>query len=213
MSFTNTNAPASASAVQICAPTPLPPPVTSARRPSSEIVRAKPSDFHDDGQDHRAPAGALVDEARDGAASVALDRLEVGCALSGRLGDRVAHDLLRLLNALRAGAVSSGRVDIDELVQLVNPTLPPGMAIQAVAHVEPGSPSLQESVESCTWLVDVPQLTPEEAHDLVERALTAQALPVTRERKGKSVTDDIRPNVLALRVADPDERPPAAAMR
>jgi radical SAM-linked protein len=111
---------------------------------------------------------------------------------------------------LEPGAVSSGRVDIDELAPLVNPMLPPGMTIQATAHVEPGAPSLQESVDSCTWLVDVPQLTPAQAHDLVERALAAEELPVTRTRKGKSVTDDIRPNVLALRVADPDERPPAA---
>jgi radical SAM-linked protein len=111
---------------------------------------------------------------------------------------------------LEPGAVSSGRVDIDELIPLVNPMLPPGMTVQATAHVEPGAPSLQESVDSCTWLVDVPQMTPAQAHDLVERALAAEELPVTRTRKGKSVTDDIRPNVLALRVADPDERPPAA---
>lgn len=111
---------------------------------------------------------------------------------------------------LEPGAVSSGAVDIDQVARLVNPTLPPGMTIQAMAHVEPGAPSLQESVDSCSWLVDVPQLTVGEAHDLVERTLAAEELPVTRTRKGKSVTDDIRPNVLALRVADPDELPPAA---
>lgn len=111
---------------------------------------------------------------------------------------------------LEPGAVSSGDVDIDVLAELVNPTLPPGMTVQATAHVEPGAPSLQESVDSCTWLVDVPALTTARAHDLVERALAAEELPVTRTRKGKSVTDDVRPSVLALRVADPDERPPAA---
>jgi radical SAM-linked protein len=111
---------------------------------------------------------------------------------------------------LEPGAVSSGLVDIDVLAPLVNPTLPPGMTIQATAHVEPGAPSLQESVDSCDWLVDVPDLTPERAHDLVERALSAEELPVTRVRKGKAVTDDVRPSVLSLRVADPDELPPAA---
>src|SRR3546814_15763859 len=85
------------------------------------------------------------------------------------------------------------------------------MTIQAMAHVDPGAPSLQESVDSCSWLVDVPQLTVGEAHDLVERTLAAEELPVTRTRKGKSVTDDIRPNVLAPRVAAPAELPPAAA--
>ena len=108
------------------------------------------------------------------------------------------------------GTLASGDVDLDVLAHLVTPTLPPGMTVQAVADVDPGTPSLQESVESCTWLVEVPDLTPERAHDLVERALSATALPVTRTRKGKSVTDDVRPNVADLRVADPDERPPAA---
>ncbi|MFP5321047.1 MAG: TIGR03936 family radical SAM-associated protein [Acidimicrobiia bacterium] len=114
---------------------------------------------------------------------------------------------------LEPGSLESGAVDLDELVALVDPTLPPGMTIQATTRVEPGTPSLQEAVESCTWLVDVPGLTPAEAHDLVERALAAEELPVTRERKGKAVTDDVRPNVLALRVADPDEVPPAADWR
>lgn len=40
--------------------------------------------------------------------------------------------------------------------------------------------------------------------------LSATELPVTRERKGKKVTDDLRPYVHALRVADPAECPPAA---
>jgi radical SAM-linked protein len=111
---------------------------------------------------------------------------------------------------LEPGALSSGAVDPDALAALVNPTLPPGMTIQAVARVEPGTPSLQEAVVSCSWLVDVPDLDPARAHDAVERVLAAEELPVTRTRKGKAVTDDVRPAVLALRVADPDELPPAA---
>jgi len=133
-------------------------------------------------------------------------RLRFGLALA------TAHESCgEYLDAdLVPGTLASGDVDLDVLAHLVTPTLPPGMTVQAVANVDPGTPSLQESVESCTWLVDVPGLTPERAHDLVERALSATALPVTRARKGKSVTDDVRPNVLALRVADPAELPPAA---
>ena len=63
------------------------------------------------------------------------------------------------------GTLASGDVDLDVLAHLVTPTLPPGMTVQAVADVDPGTPSLQESVESCTWLVEVPDLTPERAHD------------------------------------------------
>ena len=101
-------------------------------------------------------------------------------------------------------------LDLDGLADLVTPTLPPGMTVQATATVESGTPSLQEAVEACDWLVDVPGLTLDRAEDLIGRVLSAEALPVTRARKGKEVTDDIRPAVHSLRVADPDERPPAA---
>ncbi|MGK2928663.1 MAG: TIGR03936 family radical SAM-associated protein [Acidimicrobiales bacterium] len=101
-------------------------------------------------------------------------------------------------------------VDVATLADLVDPTLPPGIHIQAAAHVAPGKPSLQEAVESCSWLIEVPDLDEGRAHALVEHALSATELPVTRTRKGKEVTDDIRPSVLALRVADPIECPPAA---
>lgn len=101
-------------------------------------------------------------------------------------------------------------IDIETLGDLVGPTLPPGMSFQGAAHVAPGTPSLQEAVESCSWLVEVRDLDVERAHQLVEQVLAATELPVTRTRKGKVVTDDIRPAVLALRVADPAECPPEA---
>ena len=101
-------------------------------------------------------------------------------------------------------------IDVTTLGAIVDPMLPPGIHIQAVAHVEPGTPSLQEAVESCSWIVEVPDLGDDRAQTLVEHASAATELPVTRTRKGRSVTDDIRPAVLSLRVADPAERPPAA---
>lgn len=101
-------------------------------------------------------------------------------------------------------------IDVDTLAGLVEPTLPPGIHVQGVAHVPPGTPSLQEAVESCSWLVEVPDLDDIGAAALVEHVTTTTELPVTRTRKGKEVTDDIRPAVLSLRVADPAERPPAA---
>ena len=104
-------------------------------------------------------------------------------------------------------------VDVDTLGGLVDPTLPPGLHVQGAATVAPGTPSLQEAVESCTWLVEVPDLEPGRAELLVEHVLTARELPVTRTRKGKEVTDDIRPAVLSLRIADPAECPPAAQLQ
>ncbi len=104
-------------------------------------------------------------------------------------------------------------VDVTTLGDLVDPTLPPGMHVQGAAHVAPGTPSLQEAVESCSWLVEVPDLAPDSAELFVEHVLTARELPVTRTRKGKEVTDDIRPSVCSLRVADPAECPPAAQLQ
>lgn len=101
-------------------------------------------------------------------------------------------------------------IDVDVVADLVNPTLPPGMHVQGVAAVAPGTPSLQEVVHSCSWLFEVDDLDPTRAADVVSQVLDATELPVTRSRKGKEVTDDIRPSVLALRVADPAECPPAA---
>lgn len=104
-------------------------------------------------------------------------------------------------------------VDVETLGSQLDPLLPPGMHVQAAARVAPGTPSLQEAVSSCSWLVEVPDLDPRRAVELVEQVLAAEELPVTRSRKGKDVTDDIRPSVLALRIAEPDECPPAALVQ
>src|SRR3954470_12791923 len=102
MSFTQTNAPASTSARPIAAPTPLPPPVTSARRPAQLISSAtvERSDFHDDGDHRRPPPGALVDELAERPASVAAQRVEVERAFLDRALDRGAHRGLRVLEQL-----------------------------------------------------------------------------------------------------------------
>lgn len=101
-------------------------------------------------------------------------------------------------------------VDVDALGEQLDPTLPPGLQVQAVAQVALGTPSLQEAVSSCSWLVEVTDLDPTRADVLIEQVLAAEELPVTRTRKGKDVTDDIRPSVLSLRTAEPEECPPAA---
>src|SRR5689334_22884879 len=100
MSLTQTNAPARTSAPQISVPTPLPPPVTSARRPARSMPMLIASDFHDD-RDHRGAATRpFVDESRERLAAVAPDRVEVGRAFAGRLGDRLANHLLGVLEQI-----------------------------------------------------------------------------------------------------------------
>ena len=54
------------------------------------------------------------------------------------------------------------------------------------------------------WEIDVPGTdSPTTSTPAIARALGAEILPVRRERKGRAVTDDLRPSVLALSSAGP----------
>ena len=70
--------------------------------------------------------------------------------------------------------------------------------------VEPGTPSLQQAVTSCTWRIEVTGPDPGEVGGAAVRsALAADQLVVTRARKGHEVTDDLRPLILSLAVTGP----------
>ncbi len=92
--------------------------------------------------------------------------------------------------------------DLTRLGDRVNETLPPGLEVTAVAELDPRSPSLQQAVTSCSWEIDLVNDDVAEVESAVARTLAAVELPVTRERKGKPVTDDLRPLIKALTVAD-----------
>ena len=93
--------------------------------------------------------------------------------------------------------------DLTTLPAQLSQHLPTGIDVTAVAPLAPGSPSLQEDVSSCTWRIEVRDLDPAATEQLVEAALAANELIVTRTRKGKEVTDDLRPAVLAVRTVGP----------
>jgi radical SAM-linked protein len=94
-------------------------------------------------------------------------------------------------------------VSVERLPALLEPVLPAGMQVQAVVSLPPGADSLQQAVTSCTWAIEVADISPPDAERGVARALAAEELTVTRERKGQSVTDDVRPAILDLRVLGP----------
>lgn len=96
-------------------------------------------------------------------------------------------------------------MDLDLLTSELTGHLPVGMAVTAVAFIDRRTPSLQEAVTSCTWQIDVVDVDAETAAGAVARALAADTIVVTRERKGKPVTDDLRPLVLSLDVHGPIE--------
>lgn len=98
-----------------------------------------------------------------------------------------------------------GDVDVTDLPGRLSPALPTGLDVVAAVPVQPGDASLQESVTSCTWRIELRHTDLATAESLVTAALAAEQLVLTRTRKGKEVTDDLRPAVLSLAVDGPTE--------
>jgi radical SAM-linked protein len=96
----------------------------------------------------------------------------------------------------------SGDVDVSRLPTLLGDALPDGVDVLAVAALEGRVPSLQHDVTSCSWELEIVGVSPERAAGLVERALGASQLLVTRERKGRQVTDDVRAAIISLAVLE-----------
>jgi radical SAM-linked protein len=97
--------------------------------------------------------------------------------------------------------LASDALDVVTLPSRLSPALPAGIDVTGAAVVDDGGGSLQESVTSSTWEVEAVGATPDEVDDFVSRALAADSLVITRERKGNAVTDDVRPAVLSATVA------------
>lgn len=102
-----------------------------------------------------------------------------------------------------------GAVDVSTLVPRLSAALPVGVDATAVAVLAPGTASLQEDVVSCSWTW---QVVPAEGRGpiaaaqmagWVAAALAAPELMVTRTRKGTTVTEDVRPGILALEMVPP----------
>jgi hypothetical protein len=95
---------------------------------------------------------------------------------------------------------------LDGLADRLSAALPAGVDVLATAAGDGRVPSLQEDVALCTWRLAV---APAEGNigfrvpDLearVSRVLDAAEIVVTRQRKGKDVTEDIRPAICSLRL-------------
>lgn len=91
-------------------------------------------------------------------------------------------------------------VDVPDLPAALSDALPVGVDVVDAAAIDDRAPSLQQQVTSCSWVVELLD-GPATAAALVEEILAAPALPATRERKGKPVTDDLRPAIRSLTAA------------
>jgi radical SAM-linked protein len=89
-------------------------------------------------------------------------------------------------------------IDPADLPTVVTPGLPAGMTAQVSIPLEPGTESLQAAVVSSSWQLEV--VGPERAavSEAIDRALAADELPITVERKGSETILDARPAILAL---------------
>ena len=99
----------------------------------------------------------------------------------------------------------AGSVDIEALPGVLTEALPEGLTATAVIEIDKREPSLQHVVTSCTWQIDADGVDARTATGAVARALAAEEIIVTRERKGKQVVDDVRPLVLGLDVEGPTD--------
>jgi radical SAM-linked protein len=100
-------------------------------------------------------------------------------------------------------ATPGADVDCEQLPILLDPALPVGMEVQAVVPLPAGAESLQQAVTSCTWHIELSGVAPAHLAEQVERVLAAPELVVSRERKGRVVSEDVRPAIVALQVLEP----------
>lgn len=91
-------------------------------------------------------------------------------------------------------------LDVSKLSTDLSAALPAGVDVTAAAIIDDRAPSLQEEVTSSEWDVVVAAGTCSRLRELVDVALAADSLVVTRERKGKVVEEDVRPGILSLTV-------------
>ncbi|GAC1536135.1 MAG: TIGR03936 family radical SAM-associated protein [Acidimicrobiales bacterium] len=94
--------------------------------------------------------------------------------------------------------------DIAGLPARLSLVLPLGVDVSAAAVVDRPVAgrlaSLQSDVVSCTWEIEAVGAGPGAVAALIERALAADELVITRDRKGSAVTEDVRPAIESVRV-------------
>jgi radical SAM-linked protein len=91
-------------------------------------------------------------------------------------------------------------IDLDALGALLSEALPEGIEVTGAAALVDRAPALQEAVTVVSWRIEI-EPTPD-APDRVAAGLTAPTLVTTRHRKGRQVTEDVRPVVRSIVLRD-----------
>ncbi len=130
-------------------------------------------------------------------------KLSFGLALS--TGHESEAEFLELELADEEGGPADWSMERgSDLAERLTGALPTGLDVVAVAPTEKGD-SLQQTVTSCTWSIEVDGVGMEEMNAWVADLLSREEIVVERERKGKPVVEDLRPHVLALDVTGTTE--------
>ncbi|MDQ3107017.1 MAG: TIGR03936 family radical SAM-associated protein, partial [Actinomycetota bacterium] len=123
-------------------------------------------------------------------------KVSFGLALSNGHESVAEYLDLELDPALAEGLV------VDELGARLTAALPDGIDVLDVGVIDDRRDSLQHEVTATRFEITVAGATLAEVHALVATALTAQAITITRTRKGTAVSDDVRPAILSIDVLD-----------
>jgi radical SAM-linked protein len=124
-------------------------------------------------------------------------RLHFGLALS------TGHEsLAEYLDIDLDGERLDGPVDLEKLAVQLSNALPEGILVTVAAEADRSADSLQQAVTSCTWSIVVGGATRAALARRIEQVLDTPSLPVTRERKGRQVSDDLRPHLVSLQLTD-----------
>lgn len=94
-----------------------------------------------------------------------------------------------------------GVTDTAELALALTACLPTGLDVTAAAEVAADEGSLQDSVDSTSWVVHVREVPYAELSARVDALLTARSHEIEIIRKGKPVREDLRPLLMELSVA------------
>ena len=95
-----------------------------------------------------------------------------------------------------------GEPDVASLPARLSAALPEGIDVIAAGVIDDRRDSLQHEVTSCSWDVVAAGATITELRTSVAQALAADAIVITRTRKGQAADDDVRPAILSVSVLD-----------
>jgi radical SAM-linked protein len=100
--------------------------------------------------------------------------------------------------------IADEQFDVESLAGRLEGTLPVGVEVTAVGLIDRKVDSLQQAIDTCTWQADISGVSLAQVRASIDELVAADSIPVTRQRKGKEVKDDLRPGIVSLDVTEVD---------